>query len=199
MPAIDVNDPRLTAALLAQGQHPWGDRHIGASSATIASKGCALTALCSIARFLGSDLSVTPEQANTYAMRAGALAGANLFPMKLAPALGLVAGPKLSMDDDGSTVTTHDLFVAIGEAFDVGGCALVCVDTDAGRPGTSAKGNHYVAAVGMTDEDEPRVVCVDPAGGQVVLLDAPALTCLAPPRRPRAYKARSVRPVRRAP
>lgn len=200
-PVVHLKDARLIRATLGQAWPPWGDDLTGSSSASMALIGCALTALASAARFLGGDLSITPGALNARAkLITGAFFGdAAVVPHVLAPHIGLVAEAKLSMDDPKKPASHDELVDEIVRVLGLGGVCMVHVDTDAGRPGTSVKGNHYVLAVGFTEEDNARLVTLDPANGEVIFLDFPDLACAAPPRRPRPYSARAVRGLFRRP
>lgn len=190
-PVVLDDDDRLERARLAQAHHQWGPLLLGNSQRKISTHGCALTTVVSAARWLGSDLDATPASANTAGRLVGAFVGASIDPVKLAPALGLRAGLRVSMDLDDS-VTLERVAAEVDRVLADGGVAMLHVDTDDGRPDTSPEGNHYVLAVGYT-EDRERIVTIDPAGGRVVKMDRRALDCPAPPGRPRPYKGRGAR------
>lgn len=172
--------------VLRQADPRWAKKKLGTSTTSVAAAGCLATCYAQALRFLGIDEKATPsEVVDVGNATPGAFLRASIVQPVLSKALGIKASDPVAAVQGAQAVRAH---IVAGLAH---GVVILHVDHDSHRAGGDIDGDHFVLAIGMSDD---AITYCDPATGGLGTLDLRTMSGMASWGTPlRRYEVRSAR------
>ena len=172
--------------VLRQADPRWAKKKLGTSTTSVAAAGCLATCYAQALRFLGIDDKATPsEVVDVGNATPGAFLRASIVQPVLSKALGIKASDPVASVQGAQAVRAH---IVAGLAH---GVVILHVDHDSHRAGGDIDGDHFVLAIGMSDD---AITYCDPATGGLGTLDLRTMSGMASWGTPlRRYEVRSAR------
>lgn len=172
--------------VLKQADPRWAKKKLGTSTTSIAAAGCLATCYAQALRVLGIDEKATPaEVVDVGNATPGAFLRASIVQPVLSKALGIKASDPVASVQGAQAVRAH---IIAGLAH---GVVILHVDHDSHRAGGDIDGDHFVLAIGMSDD---AITYCDPATGGLGTLDLRTMSGMASWGSPlRRYEVRSAR------
>lgn len=172
--------------VLKQSDPRWAKVKLGTSTTSVAAAGCLATCYAQALRVLRIDDDATPDEVVAVGKATpGAFLRASIVQPVLSKALGIKASDPVAAVQGAQAVRAH---IVAGLAH---GVVILHVDHDSHRAGGDIDGDHFVLAIGMSDD---AITYCDPATGGLGTLDLRTMSGMASWGSPlRRYEVRSAR------